>query len=113
MLEMAAEFGQLIAAFLLFCVAHAIGAARERSRKPKPVQARDLDLRCGCNHELSFHEGLGACKQVTATYVYNKAGNPIKKDEEYVKELFSCTCQQYTGDLPADWYTRDVMKELP
>jgi hypothetical protein len=92
--------------------AHALGVARERNRKPKPVMKERPQLHCGCNHQLSFHEGLGSCKFVMRDYLRKKDGMPIKKDGEPVETREPCVCQQYTGDLPEDWYSRDAMREL-
>ncbi len=75
-----------------------IGAARERGRKPK---VKEPNLQCGCYHVLAFHDGLGSCQHT----------DTIQTGNNKIREL-ACTCQQYTGDVPADWYGRAVMREM-
>lgn len=104
----------IVAAFLLFLCAHGLGVVRERNRKPKPVVEPEPVLHCGCNHQLAFHNGLGACQHIGWKYVYNKSGNAVRDKEtgDYQKDTDPCRCQQYTGDLPVDWFSRDAMRDV-
>jgi hypothetical protein len=101
----------LAVAFLLMLAVYGLGMSRERARKPLPHVPPNL--RCDCQHMLSFHDGLGACQESTEKYIYNKAGN-VQKDKEtgdYCKVLVPCRCQQYTGPMPEDWYARESLAQ--
>jgi hypothetical protein len=95
--------------FVLFLFCYTLGVLRERKRRPKPIPAKTPNLFCGCGDALSYHDGLGPCRKTNYTEIQRKGnGNTSKREYGHVP----CGCQQYTGDLPADWYTRDSMREL-
>lgn len=100
-------------AFGALCAAHGLGVVRERNRKPKPEPKYHPNLGCGCHHNLSFHNGLDGCRFVTEEFVRDKDGR-IKRDKnrEPLMTKIECSCQQYSGELPEDWWSRDAMKEL-
>jgi hypothetical protein len=99
--------------FLIMLIIYVLGIMRERARKPKPPPPPpEPNLRCGCSHQLSFHDGFGACHQVDMQYVRDAAGSiKKKKNGEYVQIPVTCACKQYTGDLPADWYARESLSQ--
>ncbi len=96
--ELASETLPTLYAFALMLIVYWSGMIRERRRQSKPREPR---LYCGCQHGLSYHDGLGACKHVDTW-------QPTTKKTVQVP----CSCQQYTGDVPADWYGRAVMREM-
>ncbi len=87
-------------AFVLMLIVHWMGVLRERHRTKKPY-VRPPNLQCGCYHELSFHDGLGPCRHAEMVQTGNSKFKQV-----------NCVCQQYTGDVPADWYGRAVMREM-
>ncbi len=111
LLQLAVDSFDIFLAFLAYILVHTLGVARERNRKPRAIPKDRLNLTCGCQHQLSFHDGLGACRHEDKTLVY-KGGKALQQDGRYVYATTPCTCQQYTGDLPADWFSRDSMREL-
>jgi hypothetical protein len=86
-------------AFVLTMIVYWSGMIRERRRQPPPPKAPNLQ--CGCYHGLNFHDGLGPCRHAEMVQTGNSKFKQV-----------NCVCQQYTGDVPADWYGRAVMREM-
>jgi hypothetical protein len=94
-------------AFVLMLIVHWMGVLRERHRGPRPVYKPPPSLHCGCGDELSFHDGLGRCTKMDTKWV---GKDPGTGENMYVDR--PCGCQQYTGDLPEDWFSRESMREI-
>lgn len=88
--------GEIIGAVisvLSLSAGYSLGRLRRKTYQPKQIK-----LKCGCGHELAYHDkDTSKCHGTNYGDHYNGKG-------DWISNRRPCTCRQYDGPVPYDTY---------